>query len=76
MKMHTVRNILMPQEQSCTDLPQTAVRSLLPPITAIGLPLSVPVPVERPKLEDPATKRAGELYLTMMAGMGFRTQLK
>ncbi|MBN9415322.1 hypothetical protein ABS71_04080 [bacterium SCN 62-11] len=75
MKMQTVRNILMPQEQA-VEVSETAVRALLPPMTSMGLPMASPPREEKPKVKDLAERRAGEMYLTMMAGMGFRTQLK
>ena len=75
MKMQTVRNILMPPEQAA-EVPEKAVRALLPPITAIALPMAAPRLEEKPQVKDLAEKRAGEMYLTMMAGMGFRTQLR
>ena len=79
MKMQTVRSILMPEEQ--TREVTTPVRHLLPPLTAMSLPTPLPAPtpqltVDEPKRRDQAAQKASEAYLAIMAGVGYRAQLR
>ena len=77
MKMQTVRSILMPDSETPEAVP-VPVRSWLPPLTAPSVPRATPAPrpEPQPRQEDLAAKRAGEVYLTMMAGVGYRAQLR